>query len=202
VDALTAQLPEGPYRLGGWSMGGVIALEMAGQLVRAGHEVELVAVVDLMEPPGPAEHQPADDATLMTWFAGDLAGLSGRGWNRPVSALAGTPDRSSLVALHEELRRAEVLPADVDRDTLGRIVDRFARNARALLRHEPTPYFGRVSYYRGADGGATMDTVRHWMKLLSADARVVDLPGDHYSVMQGVGLRMLADDLGREPAEG
>jgi len=47
-----------------------------------------------------------------------------------------------------------------------------------------------------------MDTVRHWMKLLSADARVVDLPGDHYSVMQGVGLRMLADDLGREPAEG
>ena len=36
VNTLRAELPEGPYLLGGWSMGGIVALKMASQLVAAG----------------------------------------------------------------------------------------------------------------------------------------------------------------------
>nr|WP_240895297.1 AMP-binding protein [Kineococcus siccus] len=42
--------PEGPYRLGGHSLGGIIALEMAQQLQRAGQEVELLVVLDSFPP--------------------------------------------------------------------------------------------------------------------------------------------------------
>ncbi len=42
--------PEGPYRLGGYSMGGLIALEIAQQLRRAGEEVELLFLLDPMMP--------------------------------------------------------------------------------------------------------------------------------------------------------
>jgi len=42
--------PAGPYRLGGHSMGGIIALEMAQQLRAAGEEVELLAVLDSFPP--------------------------------------------------------------------------------------------------------------------------------------------------------
>ncbi|MCI0574921.1 MAG: thioesterase domain-containing protein, partial [Chloroflexi bacterium] len=38
--------PEGPYFLGGWSVGGVVAFEMAWQLQKQGHEVGLLALVD------------------------------------------------------------------------------------------------------------------------------------------------------------
>src|SRR5215218_3483828 len=44
--ALRAVQPEGPYRLGGWSMGGVVAFEMARRLEAAGEAVELLAVID------------------------------------------------------------------------------------------------------------------------------------------------------------
>jgi thioesterase domain-containing protein len=37
--------PEGPYRLGGWSMGGLVAYEMAQQLHQAGQEVSLLALI-------------------------------------------------------------------------------------------------------------------------------------------------------------
>ena len=36
VDAILAEYPQGPYLLGGWSMGGIVALEMAMQLSAAG----------------------------------------------------------------------------------------------------------------------------------------------------------------------
>ncbi|WP_368667338.1 amino acid adenylation domain-containing protein [Corallococcus sp. AB030] len=50
VNAVRTVQPHGPYRLGGWSMGGVVAFEMARQLQARGETVELVALID----PSPA----------------------------------------------------------------------------------------------------------------------------------------------------
>lgn len=46
VTALRRTQPHGPYRVGGYSVGGVIALEMAHQLAGAGEPVDLVALLD------------------------------------------------------------------------------------------------------------------------------------------------------------
>ncbi len=46
VAALRAHQPAGPYRLGGWSFGGVVATAMAAQLRGAGAEVALLALID------------------------------------------------------------------------------------------------------------------------------------------------------------
>ncbi|HEY2778363.1 MAG TPA: amino acid adenylation domain-containing protein [Gaiellaceae bacterium] len=50
VRSVQARHPEGPYRLGGHSMGGLVAFAMAGQLVAAGHEVELLVLLDTSSP--------------------------------------------------------------------------------------------------------------------------------------------------------
>ena len=38
--------PRGPYRLGGWCLGGLLAIEMAHQLGRAGERVEVIYMID------------------------------------------------------------------------------------------------------------------------------------------------------------
>ena len=43
--------PEGPYRLAGYSLGGLIVLEIAQQIREAGGEVELLFLLDPMMPP-------------------------------------------------------------------------------------------------------------------------------------------------------
>ena len=43
--------PEGPYRLAGYSLGGLIVLEIAQQIREAGDEVELLFLLDPMMPP-------------------------------------------------------------------------------------------------------------------------------------------------------
>ncbi|WP_337059468.1 AMP-binding protein [Kineococcus sp. G2] len=50
VRTLRGVQPHGPYRLAGHSMGGLVALEAAQQLTRAGEEVELLLVLDSFPP--------------------------------------------------------------------------------------------------------------------------------------------------------
>ncbi|MFE7603429.1 amino acid adenylation domain-containing protein, partial [Streptomyces sp. NPDC057494] len=192
--AVREALPEGPYRLGGWSMGGVIALEMAAQLTAAGADVELLTVIDLMVEPGPAQGAPVSDETLLSWFARDLAGLAGVEWELPAEAFDGRPP---VEVLHAEARAAGALSEDIDLDTLSGIVGRFRSNYRALLRHTPSAFAGRVVSLRAADGGATVETANRWMPYFPGDATLVDVPGDHYTVMRGERLRVLAGELRR-----
>ncbi len=50
VAGLRAIQPAGPYRLAGYSFGGIVAFEMAQQLRRAGQTVELLFLLDPMQP--------------------------------------------------------------------------------------------------------------------------------------------------------
>jgi hypothetical protein len=52
-----------------------------------------------------------------------------------------------------------------------------------------------VRFFRAADGGASRETAAAWLALFGGDAEVVDLPGDHYSVMRSPALELLAGQL-------
>ncbi|MET9913794.1 type I polyketide synthase [Streptomyces sp. NPDC006476] len=194
TDAIRTAAPHGPYRLGGWSMGGVLALEIAQQLAKAGEEVEIVAVIDLVEPPGPAD-LPIDEPTALAWFARDLAGLVGVEWAPGPELFRPTEDRTALEILHSELCRASVLPPSIDVATLGRIISRFTRNAGALREHAPQAYPGRVRFFRGRDGAVPDETIHAWTRLFAGDAAVIDVPGDHYTMMRRPHLDVLAAEL-------
>ncbi|HEU0012159.1 MAG TPA: amino acid adenylation domain-containing protein, partial [Longimicrobium sp.] len=60
LDEVRRVRPHGPYTLGGWSAGGITALEMARQLRAAGEEVSLLALFDT-PPPDPARDSAAPD---------------------------------------------------------------------------------------------------------------------------------------------
>lgn len=51
IEAIRTVQPHGPYHLGGFCMGGIIAYEMARQLEAAGQEVGRVALISSMKPP-------------------------------------------------------------------------------------------------------------------------------------------------------
>jgi thioesterase domain-containing protein len=64
LDELRRHRPSGPYHLGGWSMGGVVALEMAQRLRAAGERVPRLVLID-----APSRTQPVgSDAQLLERF--------------------------------------------------------------------------------------------------------------------------------------
>jgi amino acid adenylation domain-containing protein len=98
VAMLRQAQPQGPYALGGWSSGALVAYEMAAQLEAAGETVSQLAVLD--GPTPQPQLAPSDDA-LLAWFIQDLdLGL-------PAERLKG--QRFTGLALHEQLRKAAPL---------------------------------------------------------------------------------------------
>ena len=59
--AMRAVQPHGPYRLAGFSFGGIVAFEMAQQLQRAGETIDLLFLLDPMHP-FRSEHAPGGHA--------------------------------------------------------------------------------------------------------------------------------------------
>ncbi|MEW5631253.1 amino acid adenylation domain-containing protein [Streptomyces hydrogenans] len=193
VDAIRAVQPHGPYHLGGWSLGGLVAAEMAGLLTAAGEEAALVVMLDTGMPPYLGEEQP-DRAALLGGFVHDLAGLSGApapGYDE--AAVRGlTPDRQDE-ALLDLLEGAGLVPAGIREDLRDRIRV-FEANTRALLRHRPGPVDGRLVLLSASRQPRRLAT-RPWRLLARGGFELHTVPGDHHSMMRQPHLTTLAESL-------
>jgi thioesterase domain-containing protein len=87
VEEIRRHQPNGPYLLGGLCAGGVIAFEMASQLVRVGESVEFVALLDSVRPqtpmrPGLLANYRYNRLTQALTIAGSTElSYVGRGWS-------------------------------------------------------------------------------------------------------------------------
>ena len=75
IAALRTVQPRGPYRLGGYSLGGLVAFEMAHQLRRAGEAVEMLLLVDSRAPAARQKWQwlrPQEQAYTPAWYDGRI----------------------------------------------------------------------------------------------------------------------------------
>ena len=72
TEALRVVQPEGPYFLGGWSMGGIVAFEMAQQLQAQGQKIALLALIDTVATTSGAQAEDEDEVVLLGNFAQNL----------------------------------------------------------------------------------------------------------------------------------
>ncbi|WP_232718593.1 non-ribosomal peptide synthetase [Gordonia metallireducens] len=106
VAAVRSRQQSGPYRLVGWSLGGVIAHEMSRQLIEAGEQVDVLMVLD-SRPPGDL-HEGADAELL-----GADHPLRAAAERHDPQALRRFEDRSR--ALAAAVRSYELGPVPVDK---------------------------------------------------------------------------------------
>lgn len=172
--------PDGPYRLAGWSFGGVLAYEMAQQLTAAGGEVEFLALLDANPVIDPITGLPVDrtpfldvlDAVVdclddLSTTDADLAELtSGPTWTQ----LMGAPiaSGSSTVSLRTALETARSC-------------------MHAAMRYQPAPYAGPVHLFpaAGSDDEHRERQIEAIRGLCTGTLTVTPVPGDHWGFIRG-----------------
>jgi amino acid adenylation domain-containing protein len=190
---------EGPYRLGGWSMGGLVAFEMARQLEGAGHEVELVAIIDT-PPPAAEPRPPATDEELVAWFAEDLARLLGH--NVAIAAMVpeelhGLPVAEKLDRVTQLAHEAGLLPKDFGPAQMRPLFATFAANLQASRAYVRRAYSGNVTLFLSAQTFAVHgpELLDGWRRTALGGVEASTLPGDHYSLLRRPEVERLAGEL-------
>jgi thioesterase domain-containing protein len=189
--------PRGPYRLGGWSMGGLVAFEMARQLEGEGEEVDLVALIDTLPPAVEPALSPVTEEELLAWFALDLARLL-----RPEGEIApeelrrlaapGTLDQVARLA-----HAAGLLPEDFGPAQMRPLFETFAANLRASRAFARRSYSGSVSLFVSAETFSVHgpELLDGWAGSALGGAETSLLPGDHYGLLRQPHVERLAEEL-------
>jgi thioesterase domain-containing protein len=198
--------PRGPYRLGGWSLGAVVAWEIATQLAAGGEEVALLALMDpspLRAPVHPLFNQTGNDGELLLMLMGNPPGLA-------ADELRGLdPDRQvdRVLAFARQLHQ---FPPDFGDDQARRLLAVSRANLAALRGYHPKPYRGRVAFLLAKEADPVQEPwhgPRGWLELAPGPVEVHEVDGTHLTMMapphvEGVArrLRQCLDRPDRLPA--
>ena len=194
IKELRAVQGEGPYMLGGWSLGGVVAFEMARQLRSQSVEVSLLALFDSH----PGKSTEIDDDALLLQFTADISGLYDPEESlMPETDLQARTIEERLASLLEEVVRKGCAPPDLNLKQLTRLFEVFRTNVRALLSYKPQPYPGRITFFRASEQIADISTdpANYWRNMAGDGVEVHVVPGDHYTILREPAVQIMAEWL-------
>ncbi|HEV2734941.1 MAG TPA: amino acid adenylation domain-containing protein, partial [Longimicrobiaceae bacterium] len=191
--------PAGPYRLAGWSFGGILAYETAAQLIGQDQVVEFVGMMDTHYLAGAragAEDAGYDHALLLRVLRMAEAAEESTGPElEEQAAAAADVDLQTFVG---RCREEGLLPGHVTAVHAQEMQNRLRANRRALREYFPQPISIPVCLFP-ARGSTDPDLRRGWEALLAdSSIRVSPVPGTHLSMMEADNVGHLGAALSRE----
>ena len=192
---------EGPYLLGGWSMGGWIAFEMARQLKLSGKNVELLALFDtypLVKAEASVDGKQEDNLSILARFALDLARSLGKDWAGRAKDFLLLEPREQWASLLEMVVDDGFLPSEGSEALLKGLLGVFTRNVESLDKYLPFPQEQNTLLFRAVETqGAPGDSVEEWTTLTGGSLGVHEIPGGHYTLLRTPQVSLIADVLRR-----
>ncbi|MGH1397091.1 MAG: non-ribosomal peptide synthetase [Trichormus sp.] len=186
--------PHGPYLLGGFSSGGIVAYEMARQLVAGGDRVDLLAMFDTYNP----SLYISNPSLLRTFYVYLLTLLrlpSEDRWNYVLakvdwlqSMLTGKP--SSKFDLWNEHSFTD------DANPYNMVLIEALKQA-TMVDYVPKPYNGKVTLFTTKEvlRWCQFKPCRGWSEIAQQGVEIHQVPGTHLAMLGEPGVQILAAKL-------
>jgi amino acid adenylation domain-containing protein len=193
IEAIRSVQSQGPYLLGGWSMGGEIAFEMAQQLHANGQRVALLALLDARIP---SSDEKFADENFEAAVLADVVRYFGLSQDFGDS-LALLSKEELLARLMEQGKRAGLLPAGIDASHAHRLLDLCKSDFRASRNYVLHRYPGRVTLFKASED--LSPTPSHptlgWSDWAAGGVDVQVVPGNHANMVYKPNVQILAEKL-------
>ncbi|OPK55965.1 non-ribosomal peptide synthetase, partial [Ralstonia solanacearum] len=195
--AMRAVQPHGPYRLAGWSFGGVLAYEIAIQLIGEDEDVEFLGLLDTRlptlvsggRPKWKAENRPHHAQLLELCLAYWQRHRPGGPESAQLARLAGVPDFSELLGRCRAQALLAPDLADVTEQELWHVLDRIVAHGDAQANYTVFPMPAKLHLFVAADEHRDGEPLPH-KRWLGWDAILPDtqlqrivVPGTHQSMV-------------------
>ncbi|MEG4504363.1 amino acid adenylation domain-containing protein [Microcoleus sp. F6_B4] len=220
IAALRTVQPKGPYFLGGWSFGGLVAFEMAQQLLAAGDEVALLAVLDTLAPVSANKPSFWDGCKFILttvsrsiWpFVVDYFRLVAAAKNVQSGGIAAKFPKLNkmlnLVAnfLHRWNWKQAVMVSILSQESkkpnwrelaIPSMFTVFQANSQATLSYRPKIYPQRITLFRSREqlSMSHQDPTLGWSELTTEKVEVIRVPGNHLTMLKKPCVEVLAQKL-------
>ncbi len=195
--------PQGPYRLAGYSFGGVVAHEIACQLTAIGEQVSFLGMFDTHNPAAPSRaYSPFERFRVFWQEHGDEPLLARIGLLKNRIG-AGIHTHRAIKAEIREARSSG--PAEAYSDI--RRVQVREENWRAMQEYRPDTFPGRITLFKSSH---TNDKVERpsdygWSALAASGLDIISVSGHHLELFAPENVESLASALTKalkRPARG
>ncbi len=193
--------PSGPYFIGGRSLGGVVAFEMAQQLREQSEQIGLLALLDTY---------PSGYAKTLRHEATFRSSID-RGLNKVRTHLANLHSLSLIDKIAYLIKKARFAPSKAKSQlwrrvyqtyqSLGRPLPKTLRdvkefNSLAVRNYVPKVYDGSVTlFWASEDLRTSKDLVEGWRALAGGGMEVHEIPGTHLDIVKEPHVSELATKL-------
>jgi thioesterase domain-containing protein len=209
IQELFVVQPQGPYFLAGHSFGGKLAFEMAQQLLRKGHKVALVAILDTTAPfhqKNPSAFD-LDNTKWLAELADTIEVVYGKKMDCSVDTLQSMVWEDQLKYVLERLKNADILPPDDEITQLNNMVQLLKANA--VVNYVPQEiYPTKITLLRAKENVVKIDESNSevlsdilqdlhwgWSKFSAEPVNVHFVPGNHVTMMNLPHVQVLAEQL-------
>jgi len=193
IEAIQSVQSEGPYLLGGWSMGGEIAFEMAQQLHARGQSVALLALLDARIPSSAKNVADEDFEAILMADVVRYFGLSADF----SESLALIPRDKLLARVLEQGKVAGLIPTDIEASQAHRLIELCKSDFRASRNYVLHRYPGRVTLFKACEdpSGTCLDPTLGWSDWADGGVDVQLVPGNHATMVYKPNVETLAMKL-------
>jgi aspartate racemase len=193
--------PEGPYYLGGFCMGGQVAVEIAQRLVRAGQKVNLLFVIDAHNFNGiPLQFTLKEK---MQNLGNKVKFHSMNIWQLDVKSQVSYLAEKTKIALRRETERlrvklVHVLKLNPHRDVVRGTREEYIEdiNDRAFLAYVPESYPGKMTICKPRRNYSFLrDPFNGWSEIALGGLEVIELPSNPGGIFLEPYVQTLAEKL-------
>jgi len=190
IKALLVRQPDGPYILGGFSFGGIVAFEMAQQLLALGHELRLLVMIDTPRPGTPTNT--IDDTDILTL----LAGIDNK--SPSLVELRKQNFDEQLTYFLEYGKETQKLFPDTTKEQLRQLFQLFKADIQAIWCYKPQIYQRKIIFFRATERDEFINppNPEHgWLNFTTKGIKVYDIPGNHFTMNESPNVEVMANLL-------
>jgi len=182
--------PKGPYFLGGFSFGGVVAYEMAQQFTQQGEEIALLTLIDTPEP----GHRPTidihDDSEMIVAYLLEI----GKNIHISVAELRKMDESSRWKWFSEKIAGDRQF---FEQTQAHLLLGLFRANVQAFSSYRPQPWKGKAIFFRAMEQDSTdvQPREKFWESLIQGGMELYSIPGNHITMNEEPNVQHLAQYL-------
>jgi thioesterase domain-containing protein len=202
VQMIRSVQPRGPYRIAGWSFGGILAYEIATQLIRAQQEVSFLGLLDAYYSPGIGklrnliDSDVDDKEKLLRLVRSENPDEKLQATIDAIESISATMDYATLVQkCNDNLLIPKLLSglkAKQIRDFLAR--SQSIGSSGALYSAQAIPI--RVHLFAAQESSATTNHDRGWdLVVPDNQLSIIPVAGTHHSMMASPNVQFLGQTL-------